>query len=251
LMDAEIFRDLGLSGGEIKVYLALVRLGESSIGKIGSQSRVSKSKVYDILDRLIDKGLVGYIIKNGVKHFLANDSQTLLEYIQKKEERLSQTRRKVEQILPQLELQRRTFAASPFAEITEGFHGLKTVREELMNTLEPGNTMLIFGAPRIANEKWEAWLLNFHRKREAKKIRMKILYNSNAREFGAKRKRFALSQIRYLPNDLVSPNWIDIFNDAVLFCFVLETPLALVVRDKSLADSFRAYFDIMWKASKK
>lgn len=79
---------------------------------------------------------------------------------------------------------------------------------------------------------------------------MKILYNSNAKEFGERRKKFKLTKVRYLPNELVSPNWIDIFNEEVLFCFVLDKPIALTVRDKSLADSFKAYFNIMWNASK-
>jgi len=250
-MDATIFRDLGLSDGEIKVYLALARLGESSTGNITKESHVSKSKVYDILDRLIDKGFVGYIIKNRVKHFLANDPQNILEYVQKKEKKLAETKAKVQQILPQLALQHRTHVSTQFAEVTEGFQGLKSIREELMRTLKQGDALLVFGAPRIANEKWESWFLNFHRKREARGIKLKIIYNSNARDYGEIRKKFKLTQVRYLPNELISPNWIDIYNDAVLFCFVLKTTLALLVRDKSLADSFKSYFNIMWKESKK
>ncbi|MBT3985498.1 hypothetical protein HOD38_05135 [archaeon] len=54
----------------------------------------------------------------------------------------------------------------------------------------------------------------------------------------------------HLPNKLVSPNWIDIFPNAVLFVMVLKNPIAFVVRDTELANSFKSYFEIMWKQAK-
>ena len=70
------------------------------------------------------------------------------------------------------------------------------------------------------------------------------------KEYGRIRKQMRLTSVRYLPNKLVSPNWIDIFPDAVLFIMVLKNPIAFVVRDTELANSFRSYFEIMWKSSK-
>jgi len=248
-MDEALFEKLGLTKGEIKVYLALNNLGESSIGPIGSESKVSKSKIYDILDKLIKKGLVGYLIKEGKKYFMANDPHMILEYIDKKENELNNTRKEVQQILPQLIQQRESVPKKRVAEMYEGFQGLKAIREELMLTFKSGDTLLVLGAPKIANVKWEGWFLDFHRRRIKRKVKMKIIYNANAREYGEIRKKMKLTQVKYLANDLISPNWIDIFQDTVLFVMVLKNPLAFVVRDKELANSFRSYFEIMWKNS--
>ncbi|MBI2129305.1 hypothetical protein HYU07_03625 [Candidatus Woesearchaeota archaeon] len=79
---------------------------------------------------------------------------------------------------------------------------------------------------------------------------MKIIYNSDAKEYGGIRAKMRLTNVRYLSNKMVSPNWIDIFPNAALFVIILKTPIAFVVRDKELANSFRAYFDIMWANSK-
>ena len=79
---------------------------------------------------------------------------------------------------------------------------------------------------------------------------MKIIYDADAREFGKKRERFKLSSVRYLPNKLGGSNWIDVYPQAVLFGLFLRTPTAFVVRDRAFADSFRAYFEILWKAAK-
>ena len=248
-MHEEIFRKIGLTEGEIKVYLALLKLGEATVTPIGTESTVSKSKLYDILDRLIAKGLVGYITKNGTKYFAASDPAMILEYLSKKEHDIEETRKQAEKILPELSLQRATLGKKKIAEIYEGFHGLKAIREEMISTLKKGDEFLVLGAPKLANEKWEAWFLDFHKRRENRGVKMKIIYNSNAKEYGKIRSKFKLTQVKYLPSNLISPNWIDIYTDAVLFVVLLQEPLTFIIRDKSLADSFKEYFKIMWRVS--
>ena len=250
-MDETVLEKLGLTKGEIKVYLALNKVGESTIGPIGKESKVSKSKLYDILDKLIEKGLAGYIVKGGTKFFLANDPHMILEYIEKKENELDNTKKEViTEVLPQLMMQRASVSKKRIAEMYEGFQGIKAIREELMTDFKAGDTLLVLGAPKIANVKWEGWFLDFHKRRTQRKVKMRIMYNADAKEYGRIRKQMRLTSVRYLPNKLVSPNWIDIFPDAVLFIMVLKNPIAFVVRDTELANSFRSYFEIMWKNSK-
>jgi len=250
-MNEQLFEKIGLTKGETKVYFALNKIGESTIGKIVFESRVSKSKVYDILEKLIRKGLIGYIIKNGRKYFVANNPNTILDYLEKKEEDVLSLKKEVQNSLPQLMAHRLNFSSKRISEVYEGFNGLKAIREELILTFKPGETLLVLGAPKIANEKWEGWFLDFHSKRIKRKVRMKIIYNSDAVEYGKIRKKMKLTEVKYLPNNLVSPNWIDIFSEAVLFVILLKEPLAFVVRDKNLANSFKSYFEIMWKNAKK
>jgi len=249
-MNESLLEKLGLTKGEIKVFLALNKLVESTIGPIGKESKVSKSKIYDILDKLIEKGLAGYVVKEGTKYFVANDPNMIIEYVERKEQELTKTKEEIEaDILPQLMQQRASAVTKRIAEMYEGFQGVKAIREELMMTFEMGDTFLVLGAPKIANVKWEGWFLDFHKRRIQRKVKMKIVYNANAQEYGKIRKKMKLTEVRYLPNKLVSPNWIDIFPNAVLFVMVLNNPIAFVVRDTELANSFRSYFDIMWKNS--
>lgn len=131
----------------------------------------------------------------------------------------------------------------------EGLQGIKAIRDELMSTFKPGDTLLVLGAPKIANEKWEGWFLDFHKKRIANKTNMKIIYNADAQKYGKIRKKMEMTEVKYLANDLISPNWIDVYHEAVLFIMVLEAPIAFIVRDKNLAKSFKAYFNIMWNTA--
>jgi len=250
-MDETLLEKLGLTKGEIKVYLALNKLDESTVGPIGKESKVSKSKIYDILDKLIEKGLVGYVIKEGTKYFMPNDPNMVVEYVNRKEQELAKTKEEIESdILPQLMQQRSSAMKKRIAEMYEGFQGIKAIREELMRAFKAGDTFLVLGAPKIANVKWEGWFLDFHKRRIQRKVKMKIIYNADSREYGKVRTKMKLTDVRYLPNKLVSPNWIDIFPEAVLLVMVLKNPIAFVVRDVELANSFRVYFEIMWRNSK-
>ncbi|MFA6064656.1 MAG: helix-turn-helix domain-containing protein [archaeon] len=250
-MNSALLEKIGLSKGEIKVFLALNRLGESTVGKIVSESEVSKSKVYDILEKLIRKGLAGYIVREDTKYFFVNNPHTLLDFVVEKENQIKKVKSDVENLLPSLEAQRATFSASRFAEIYEGYNGLKSIRMELLESMRSGEELLVLGAPRVANEKMEGWLLDFHKVRLKKKVSMKIIYNENVHDFGSKRERMKLTQVHYMPNNISTPTWVDVFPNAVFIGIITSKPVAFVVRDKEAADSFRNYFNLLWGISVK
>ena len=64
----ELFQVFGLTQNEIKVYTALLHLKKGTKTPIVRESGVLSSKVYEILDRLIKKGLVSSFKENKVKH---------------------------------------------------------------------------------------------------------------------------------------------------------------------------------------
>ena len=84
-MNPGSLENIGLTEGESKVYLALLRMRVSTIGNIIKEARVSNSKVYNILDRLSKKGLVGTVIIKNKRHFEAKDPSRLKEFIKLEE----------------------------------------------------------------------------------------------------------------------------------------------------------------------
>ena len=250
-MEIATLEKIGMSRGEIKVYLALSKLGESTVTPIVYESKVSKSKIYDILARLTDKGLVGYVLKNNIRYFVASNPNTILDYVDRKEQEILSVKKEVENLIPQLLLSQKETEDRRMVEVYEGFLGMKSIREDLMTSFRKVDTLLVLGAPKSANEKWDGWLLDFHRKRIKRGVSMRIIYNADAVEYGKVRSKMGLTTVRYFSNDLVIPNWIDVFPGAVMFGIVSPHPLAFVIRNKEIADSFRGYFEVMWKNSVK
>ena len=130
--------EFGLTKGEARVYLALLSIGESKVGPIIKNSRISRSKVYDILERLKEKGIIRKIEINGVASFLALPPKTLFKIIEKKELKLNHERKLLKKSLPKLN----SLHPKKGVEIMvfEGFEGFKTVIDKTIKDLKEEDT---------------------------------------------------------------------------------------------------------------
>ena len=88
-METSALKEAGLTPGEIKVYIALLKLGPSTTGPIIEKSHVAKSIIYQILDKLTTKGfafnvLTTYSDESKMKENLYYaDPTQLFEYCKK------------------------------------------------------------------------------------------------------------------------------------------------------------------------
>ena len=121
-------KKFGLSEKEGKVYLSCLELGETTASDIAIKSNLPRTLVYDILERLIDLGLVSYNIKTNKKHFISAEPQELLRILKEKEE-------SIKEVLPNLEeLQKLKGVKRPKVEIYEGKEGMKTVMNNILRS---------------------------------------------------------------------------------------------------------------------
>ena len=77
----QILEELGLTQNEAKIYLCLVNKGQLSAGRITQFTAIHRRNVYDSLDRLIQKGIVGYIKENNLKLYTAANPKQLLKIL--------------------------------------------------------------------------------------------------------------------------------------------------------------------------
>ena len=245
-----ILEAIGLTKGEINVYLALLELGSSSTGKMTKKSGVSGSKVYEVLDRLIQKGLVSSVIKNNVQHFEASNPHKILTYLDEKQEQIEEERKTVKDILPKL-LAKSQGKQPSAAKIFVGWEGLKTANEDILNSLSEGEEWLSMGL----SEQPTSWEMYFNKKqveRAKKGIVHKHLLNKKYQELYENRKQLNLTEFRFLPENVEMPMSTEIYKDKIAFFILLkEDPMAIIIESKTVYDSFKKYFKILWKQSEK
>ena len=87
-MDRKILEDIGLTPKEVDVYLALISLDAASISEIRNKANVSRKSIYEILQKLLDKGLVSYIVKDNKKQYMAATPERFIELLKEKEANL-------------------------------------------------------------------------------------------------------------------------------------------------------------------
>ena len=78
-------KEAGLTGNETKVYYELLKKGELVANNIAKNIGLDRTLTYTILNNLIEKGQVSYIIKEKKKFFSVTDPENLLNSIKKKE----------------------------------------------------------------------------------------------------------------------------------------------------------------------
>lgn len=249
-MYEELLAGIGLTKSEISVYFALLDLGSSTTGPIIKKAGIASGKAYLILDKLVSKGLVTYTIKSGTKYYQSKDPERLLDYMREKEDELKQKGMELNKIIPTLQARYKEQKYKPMVEVFEGVKGLYTFYDWILKQIKKGDYIYIMGAPRKANERFQPVLMNWNRKRVNLGIKMKVIYNHDCREFGEKRKRMKLTEVRYMKQHLETPAWIDIFGDYVATLNVHGVPVVFLIKDKESADSYRKYFEILWKQSK-
>ncbi len=250
-MYEDILTDIGLTKSEIAVYFALLELGSSTTGPIIKKAKIASGKAYLVLDKLLLKGLVTYTIKSGTKYFQAKDPEMLLDYLKEKEDDLKAKQDKLKQIIPRLKAEYEREKYKPMAEIYEGVKGYKTFMEFVLNENKTGDTINILGVPREANEKFGPFLLNWNKRRIVLGIKLRIIYNSDSKEFGKIREKMKLTEVRYMKEELETPAWIDIFKDYVVTINVHGSPVCFLIKSKESAESYKKYFEILWGQSER
>ena len=103
----EILEQLGLSNNEIKVYLALLELEQSTATPIVKKADIPNSKIYPVLEKLIKKGLVNYVIKNNVKYFQASSPENLMDILNSKEKDIINQKKAVSKLIEEIELKKK------------------------------------------------------------------------------------------------------------------------------------------------
>lgn len=250
-MDPQLLQEIGLSPGETKVYLALISLGQTKTGPLAKKAEVSSSKVYKILDRLIQKGLAGYVTKGKIKYFSALEPKRVLDYIDQKEQELQQKRMQIEKILPQLELEQSLSGKKIEAVIYEGFKAIKNFYLNILNELKPGDTYYVLGAG-YGKEKpgVKEFFQNYHTQRAKKKIRVKMLANYDVKNTIVSATALN-SEIRFLPDYLITNMTIVFYKNKAFIFFLTKEPIGFLMLNEEAVKSFKVYFETLWGIAEK
>ncbi|MEK6905748.1 MAG: helix-turn-helix domain-containing protein [Nanoarchaeota archaeon] len=247
-MELADLKKIGLTEGEIKIYDALLDLGESTRTELAKKSGVSPSKVYDVANRLLEKGIISSVKKNGVIHFSAADPEKLKDFLQHKEEEIKKEKQLVDQLLPTLLAKYQQTEEETDIEVLYGWEGMKTAFDGIVKALGPGEFNYIFGASQgYGSKQADIFFSQYYQKKQKKGFGTKIIFNEDVKE---NEKRTAIfrekpNEMRFLLQDTFTE--INLYKNTVLLILLLKKPIVIKVKNKDAADSFKKFFDTMWK----
>lgn len=225
--------ELGLSEGEAKVYLALLRLGEAQVNKIKVHTKMHRTTIYDFLDSLVKKGLASYAIKSNVKFYRAAPPSKLEELLREKKEHL-------DEIIPSLTQLASLEKKSLKVEVYEGVEGFKTLISRMLNRTDD---LLAFGVDESQFETRFPYLMKSYFRKEVKLGLRERLITWKGAKFIYKYKYL---EYRYIDPKFFSPIPTLTWGSSIIF--IIWDPLTIIIiENKDLAEAYKKHFELLWR----
>jgi len=243
-MDLTILRKIGLSKGEVKVYTALLQKGRSPLQTVHEAVGIERRNLYDILNKLIGRGLVSYVTENKKRYFQPTHPNAILGYLAGKEHELSLTKNQIKKQLPAMTDLFTQKKSAVHAEVYRGKNGLKTVWEDLLNYKKH---YFIGGGGYVADHLPFYWS-HYKKRREKRGI---VWYNLWRHEFRSRKHpvmTIKAHHIRFLPPEFsANPMVVFIYGNKVANVLWGEEFFAFVIENKEIAENYRRYFQYLWE----
>jgi len=234
----EALKELNLNDKEVKVYLSLLMLGQSTVNAIAKKAHLNRVSTYDLLKALLERGFVSYVIVSGVKHFEAVEPSKFLDSLKEKQE-------KMEMILPELEAIKSSLTKKPHIEMYEEINGLKSIFNDI---LKVNKETWFIGDPKMLDS-LQFYFSHFIAQKRKQGIFSKVItYDCPAMRKYQKESPEKHVQIKFIKESLNMTKII--YADKVAFLtFREKNSIGVLIHNQEIADTEKKLFNLLWKNS--
>ena len=248
---SQTLTSIGLTDSEAKVYLGLLKLGLSSKIAIQNESKIAHSKVYDVLNKLINKGLTSIVIIGKVRHYKAAPLSRIKDYLSQKKNEIEKQEKEINSIFPLLASLQQSIQKDSVPEVFKGWEGLETAYDVIYKEMKSGDKGYILGASKGTNISRSK--LFFHRQSRRviqAKFNIKFIFNENSRKYVSDMEQE--EGITYHKRFMKKTTCVEIIaaKNFSMIVILKQEPIAILMRDLETARSFIIYFEELWKVAK-
>ena len=235
---ANILKSLGFNDYEAKVYLACLELGKSSILEIARKAHIKRTTVYNVVNSLLEKGLLSKYEDEKGQKLLAESPEKLLDMLQQKEKDLTR-------LLPNLMAITNTGSdIKPEVKFYQGKDGMASAYEDVLISCEKGDEIVGFYAEELSS-----FFPDFKEKRIAKGITARGfgVDSEVIREYKSKDSQ-ELRQTKLISKENL-PLGIEkfIYRDKVALFNLKGFPFGVIIKSPQIHKAEKAIFELLWK----
>ena len=236
-----MLEEFGLTATEEKVYLALLKTGESTAAEIIKKTQLHRTTVYDVLDRLIEKGLASYILKNKIKHYSPANPSKFFDIATEEKTKAEEKQKLAKKVIANIKSIKESSDKKTSAQIFVGVKAQKTIMNDI---IEVGEDFLIFGSGGTFKEVLPLYTEQWASQRRKKNIKAKIISTK-----GTKAPIWKLNQVKFISKEYQSPAVTIIYKNKVAIFIHEEPVLIILIESKKLSQSYKNYFNLLWKVA--
>lgn len=236
----DILKSCGFSDGESRVYTSLVDAGPSTLNSLHGRVGIERRNIYDILNKLIGKGLVAFMSENRHKVYSAVHPKKLLSILQERQQSIEDLKKEVSAGLNEMEARFNTAKFSISAEIFRGTQGIKTVWQDMLDYKE----ILWLGSGNYVPKKMPAFWSRWNTQRWNRKVQSYHLFRSEIRGSLIPN----VGHARFLPPEFSqNPVVVTVYGDKVVNFLFGKELFAFVISSRELSQNFREYHKYLWE----
>ena len=244
-MNLDILEEIGLTKAESLVYFTLVKLGQSTSGKVIELSGLQSSVVHRALKSLIEKGFASYVKIGKDKHYRGAEPSYLLSYIDEKKQ-------KVESIIPELQSKYQSVNESLDSELLLGKKAIFNLLLGIVNQSTPKDEYLSFS---LSAEHEDSEVIEFYEilnaRRQKKKLSTKVLANIETKAiFERHYSKDLLKKAKVKYTSFNFPQGIVIWRNKVILLNWQNNPSAVVITSSATAIQFKKFFENLYRSEK-
>ncbi len=235
--------ELGFTNAESRVYIDLLRFGDSKTGSIMQRSGLYSSVVYNSLKHLMEEGFVTFYTRGRIKYFSAVDPARIVDAEKEKMEL-------AEAMAERLSLIRKTAEEPSRVFVFEGRKAVRTIFNDILSTLKSGDEQLVIGISDTGSGMGE-FIRRWEEKRVRSGIRKRVLVSNKSKEWLSYYGMQKLVDIRAISNSLYINMSINIYGSKVVLILWAREPTYILIESKDISKNFRSYFEMLWRKSQR
>lgn len=235
-------RQLGVSDTRARFYLAALELGEASVTTVAKTAGIGRTHAYDILNSLVDEGLLNQIEKSNRTVVVAEDPDRLL---QRAHERVSQA----QEILPELQAIYTHSLSKPRIRYYSGLDGIINVMNDTLNC-QSKELWGILSMVELLNVPGKTFMREHIKRRVEAGIHLKVIRSKQEDiEVIWPTSKSELRELRFFQSDLPLTMTSYIYDDTVAYISSRKENFAMIIQSAEFAGLKKALYSTMWQAS--
>ena len=244
-MDTTILKKIGLTENEIKIYLALLKIGPSTAYDLSKKTGIYRVHVYDKLEQLMDKGLVTHVYKGAKKYFQATPPEKIKQYLEDKKRLLEEQETQVERLLPELHALTQLPKEDIRVEVFKGTEGLKYFLKDIIKTRKE---VLVTGIDDAKySETLPVFMKQYFRDLRRLNIHERVITLKRPGVFMFAKEVAPTTEYRFLQEKQFNPTNTFVYGDKVVIAAWGTPVTAIMIKNKEIAETYRSHFEHLWK----
>jgi sugar-specific transcriptional regulator TrmB len=245
----QLLLKLNLNEKETVLFLTLVKLGKAGVSAIARESSITRTHIYDIVQNLVEKGLVSEVEERGIKTYEAVGHAGLLAFVSREQKQLQNIEKKIAEAASEFNALQVGTQQKTKVRFFDGVEGIKSIYQEVERDVEASTekkeVLTIFSPQNL-----ESIIPNFSYFAFANTVVRDIVCEDKLLDVYKKQIVKSAFEVQYKiwPKEQgIFPTDSIVWKNKIAYTDLVGYPSGIIIENEAMTKSFIMWFNMLWK----